>query len=137
MPDKVKRANNIRYLEYVKMMKIERKLGRKILEDPGPRPAVPELVLNPVIPEEHARERCGACDPCKAQDCGRCSSCLEKGPAATGARDQERKAPEGCEMEQRRCEAWPTPHPPPPSSWGTSSIVSEATAENLLEIRQT
>ena len=28
--------------------------------------------------------------------------------------------------------AWPKPHPPPPSSWGASSIVSEATTENLL-----
>ena len=28
--------------------------------------------------------------------------------------------------------ASPKPHPPPPSSWGASRIVSEATAENLL-----
>ena len=26
---------------------------------------------------------------------------------------------------------WPKPPPPPPASWGASSIVSEATAENL------
>ena len=83
-PDKVKRANNARYREYAKMMKVERRLRRKIQEDPGLRPDVPELVLPPVILEGHARERCGACNPCKAQDCGRCSSCLEKGPAATG-----------------------------------------------------
>ena len=111
-PDKVKRANGIRYIEYVKMVKMERRLRRKIMEDPGPRPVIPEHVLHPAIPEGHARERCGACDPCKAQDCGGCSSCLEKGPAATGARDQGREAPEGCESEQRRCKAWPTPHPP-------------------------
>ena len=59
-PDKVKRANDIRYLEYVKMVKIERRLQRKILEDPGPRPAIPEPGLHPVIQEEHARERWGA-----------------------------------------------------------------------------
>ena len=28
--------------------------------------------------------------------------------------------------------AWPKPHPPPPSLWGASSIVSEATAEDLI-----
>ena len=67
-PDKVKRANDVRYREYAKMVKIERRLRRKILEDPGPRPAIPEPVLHPVIPGGHARERCRACDPCKAQD---------------------------------------------------------------------
>ena len=67
-PDKVKRANNLRYREYAKMIKIERRLWRKIQEDPGPRPDGPELVLPPGILEGHARERCGACKPCKAQD---------------------------------------------------------------------
>ena len=83
-PDKVKRANNIRYQEYAKIIKIERRLRRKIREDPGPKPDVLELGLPPVILEGDAREQFGACSPCKAQDCGRCSSCLEKGPAATG-----------------------------------------------------
>ena len=59
-PEKVKRANDIRYLEYVKMVKIERRLQRKILEDPGPRPAIQDPGLHPVIQEEHARERWGA-----------------------------------------------------------------------------
>ena len=49
-PDKVKRANDIRYQEYAKMIKIERRLRKKTQEDPGPRPDVPELVLPPVIP---------------------------------------------------------------------------------------
>ena len=56
------------------MVKIERRLGRKIQEDPDLRPDLPELVLPPVTIEEHARERCGACDPCKAQHCGRCKA---------------------------------------------------------------
>ena len=87
-PDKVKRANDVRYLEYTKIVKIERRLRRKILEDPGPRPAIPEPGVHPGIPGGHARERCGACDPCTAQNCGRCGSCREEGPAITGARDQ-------------------------------------------------
>ena len=62
-PDKVKRANNIRYREYVAMMKIERRLLRKIQEDPNPRPDIPELVLHPGTIEGHARGQCGACDP--------------------------------------------------------------------------
>ena len=109
-------GNNVRYPEYVKMVKIKRRLRRKILEDPGPRPAIPEPSLHPVIPGGQAREQCGACDHCKAQDCGRCSSCLKEGLAATGAQDQGREAPEGCESEQRRCMAWKKTHPPSPSS---------------------
>ena len=50
-PDKVKRANNLRYREYAKIIKIERRLWRKIQEDPGPRPDGPELVLPPGILE--------------------------------------------------------------------------------------
>ena len=57
-PDKVKRANNARYREYAKMMKVERRLRRKIQEDPDLRPDIPELVLPPVTIEGHARERC-------------------------------------------------------------------------------
>ena len=78
VPDKVKRANDIRYREYVKIIKIERKLWRKIQEDRDPRPDVPELVLPPGTIEGHARGHCvipAMCDPCKDQDCGRCSSC--------------------------------------------------------------
>ena len=121
-PEKVKRANAARYLEYGKMMKIERRLRRKILKDPGPRPIIPEHILHPVLPERHYRERCGTCNPCKAQDC-------ESRWRSAGG---EKETPEVCESEQRRCVTWPKPHPPPPSSWGASSIVSEATAENLL-----
>ena len=58
-PDKVKRANAVRNLEYVNMVKIEKRLRRKILEDPGPRPAIPEPGVHPVIPGGNARERCG------------------------------------------------------------------------------
>ena len=56
-PDKVKRANNIKYWEYAKIIKIERRLERKIKEDPGTRPDIQELMLPPGILEEHARVR--------------------------------------------------------------------------------
>ena len=130
--EKVKKANSARYHEYGKMLRMERKLQKKILEDPGPRPAIPEHILHPVLPGRHSMERCGACDPCKAQDCGSCKSCLEEGPIVTRVRNRGMEAPEICESEQRRCVTWPKPPPPPPSAWGASSIVSEATAENLL-----
>ena len=41
---------------------------------------------------------------------------------------------EPCETEQRICVNWLEPPPPPPSSaysWGTSSVVSDATPDNL------
>ena len=41
MPEKGKRANAVRYLEYGKMVKIERRLRRKMLEDPGPKSPAP------------------------------------------------------------------------------------------------
>ena len=39
--EKVKRANAVKNLKYGKMVKIERKLLRMIMEDPGPRPPAP------------------------------------------------------------------------------------------------
>ena len=131
-PKKVQEANDARWREYKKMVRMERKLQRKILEDPGPRPAIPEPMQHPVLPGRHSREQCGACNPCKAQDCGRCRGCLEEGPIGTRVQNRGTEAPEICEAEQRRCVAWTEPPPPPPSSWGASSLVSEATAENLL-----
>ena len=49
-PEKVQKANNVRWREYGKMVKMERKLQKKILEDPGPRPTIPEPSLHPVLP---------------------------------------------------------------------------------------
>ena len=40
-PKGVRRANNIRYMEYLGMVKMERKITRKILEGPGLRMSVP------------------------------------------------------------------------------------------------
>ena len=45
----MKRANDIRYLEYVKIVKIERRLQRKILKDPGPKPATPEATAENLL----------------------------------------------------------------------------------------
>ena len=40
-------------------------------------------------------------------------------------------AQEPREAEQRICVSWPEPPPQPPASWGTSSIASKATPDNL------
>ena len=49
-PEEVKKANDARYMEYKRRLKIERRLQRKILEDPGTRPDLPEPSLHPVLP---------------------------------------------------------------------------------------
>ena len=101
VPEKMEKANAARYHEYWKMVKIERKLQKKILEDPGPRPAIPEQILHPALSGRHPMERCGTCDPCKAQNCGSCRSCLEEGPIITRLQNQGTEAPGICEPEQR------------------------------------
>ena len=82
-PEKVQKANNARR-EYSKMVRMERKLQKRILEDPGPRPAIPEPSLHPVLPGRHSMERCGECDPCKAQD-------WRKGQLAPGCETEGQK----------------------------------------------
>ena len=47
-PNKVKRANEARYREFAKLVKIEKRLGKKMQEDRDLRPDLPELVLPPV-----------------------------------------------------------------------------------------
>ena len=131
-PEDVRRANTTRFQEYCRMVKLERKLRKMLLEDPGPRPAIPELVLRPNLPESQTWNRCRSCEPCKAPACGACKSCQEEGPSVTRVRNREGRASDKCQSEQRRCTTWPKPPQPPPSSWGASSIASEATAENLL-----
>ena len=93
VPEKVRKADAIRYHEYWTMVKMERKLQRKILEDLGPRPDIPEQILHPVRPGRHSIERCGTCDPYKAQDCGSCGSCLEEGPIITRVQNRGTLAP--------------------------------------------
>ena len=40
-PEKVQRANNVRWKECAKMAKVERKLAKRLREDPGQRPVFP------------------------------------------------------------------------------------------------
>ena len=40
-PEKVKRVNNVRWKECAKMAKVERKLTKRLREDPGQRPVLP------------------------------------------------------------------------------------------------
>ena len=131
-PEDVRRANITRFQEYLRMVKLERRLIKQILEDPGPRPVIPELVRRPNLHESQSWNRCGSCEPCKAPDGGACRPCQEEGPIVARGRNREGEASDKCQPEQRRCTTWPELPPPPPSSWGTSSIASEATTEDLL-----
>ena len=125
-----------RWKELAKMAKIERRLMKMLMEDPGQRPIIPGPSLPQTLPERTTLERCGACDQCKALECGMWDSCKGEGTIATRARSKGAGAhTQGpCEGGQRRCVSWAEPPPPQPSStssWGTSSIVSEATPDNL------
>ena len=70
------------------MAKIERKLKKKLLEDPGQRPVIPGPSLPQILLERPALERCGECDQCKTPDCGTCGSCQGEGPIAKRAQSQ-------------------------------------------------
>ena len=104
-PEKVQKANYIRWKECAKMAKVERKIIKRRGEDPGPRSFIPEANLSSNIPDRTAMERCGECNQCKAIDCGTCSSCQKEGPRATRAQSQGIGAniQDPCEAEQRRC----------------------------------
>ena len=146
-PEKVRRKNNVRWKEYAKMAKVERKLLKRLREDLGQRPFIPEPSLPSNPSERTAVERCGECDHCKEIDCEMGGNCRGEGPRAMRApnRGIGANVQDQCEAEQRRCTNWPENPTPPPSSnfsWETSSAVSEATTENLasglkeLEVQQ-
>ena len=104
-PEKVRRANDVRWKECAKMAKVERKLLKRLREDPRQRPFIPETSLPINISERTALERCGECDQCKATDCGTCGNCQGEGPRATRAQSRGIGAnvQDPCEAEQRRC----------------------------------
>ena len=83
-PEKVRRANNVRWKECAKMAMVERKLLKRFREDPGQMPFIPEpsLPINPA--ERTALERCGDCDQSKETHCGMCGSCHGKDQGPQG-----------------------------------------------------
>ena len=56
-PEKVQDANDDRWREHKKMVRMERKLQKKIMEDPGPRPSSPEPMFHSILPGSHPMER--------------------------------------------------------------------------------
>ena len=130
-PEKVQEANDARWQEYGKLRRMERKLQKKILGDPGQRPSSPGPMVHSILPESHPMERGGTNVPGQTQDGGRCRSWLEDSPVVPVRQNQETIAPERSEEHQESGAARLNNLPPPPSSWGSSSVVSEATAENL------
>ena len=69
-PKKVRRANDVRWKECARMVKIERMLIKRLREDPGQTPFIPEPSLPINLQEQPALEWCGECNQCKATDCG-------------------------------------------------------------------
>ena len=65
------------------MAKIERRLMKMLMEDPGHRSIIPGPSLPQTLPERTTLELCGACEQCKAPDCGTCDSCQGEGTIAT------------------------------------------------------
>ena len=76
-------------------------------------------------------ERWGTNVPGRTQDRGRCMSWTEDRPVGSVIQNQGTVAPETHEEHHESGAAQPKPPPPPSSSWGRSSVVNEATAENL------
>ena len=87
-PEKVQRANFVRWRECAKMAKVEKKIIKRLREDPGPRPFILESNLPSNLPDRTALEWCGECEQCKAIDCGTCSNCQGEGPRATRAQSR-------------------------------------------------
>ena len=79
-PEKVRRANEVRWKECAKMAKVERKLLKRLREDPRQRHFIPEPSLPGNLSKRTTLERCGECDQCKAIDCGTCGNCQGEGP---------------------------------------------------------
>ena len=61
-PEKVRKAYDVRWKEYAKMAKVERKLVKRLREDPGQRPFIPEPSFPINLAERTILERCGECD---------------------------------------------------------------------------
>ena len=118
------------------MAKVERKLIKRLREDPGQRPFFPEPSLPINLPDRPALDRCGECDQCKEIDYETGGNGKIEWPRATRAPNSGSGAnvQDQCEAEKRRCANW-TENPPPPLSsnfsWETSSAVSKETTENL------
>ena len=66
-------ANNARWREYGKLITIEMKFQKKILEDHGPRPSSPEPMFHSIIPGSQPMdrgERASLAEPRTGEDVG-------------------------------------------------------------------
>ena len=57
VPKRVQEAKDARLPEYGKLRRMERKLQREILEDPGKRPSSPEPMFPAAFPERYPLEQ--------------------------------------------------------------------------------
>ena len=72
-PEKVRRKNNVRWKECAKMAKVERKLLKRLQEDPGQKTFIPAPSLPSNISERAAVERGSGADAqgqCEAEQRG-------------------------------------------------------------------
>ena len=85
VPEKVRKANKVRWKESVKMAKVERKLTKRLKEDLGQRYFLIESSSHLNLSERTKIERGGECDQCKKHDCGKCGSWQGEGQQAMRA----------------------------------------------------
>ena len=108
-PEKVQEANDARWQEYGKLRRLERKLQKKILEDPGQRPSSPEPMFHATLPGSHPMERGGTNGPGRTHDGGRCRSWLEDRPVSSVMQNRGTAAPDRREEHQKSGVARPKP----------------------------
>ena len=111
----------------------------KILEDPEKGSPNPEPTVHEALPGSNHRERGGTQGPGGTQDGERCRSWLEDRPVDLGGQNRgiadersRRQTTDGGSKEHPKGGATQQKPPTlPASSWGSSSEISEATAESL------
>ena len=69
-PEKLQEANDARWQEYGKLRRMERKLQKKILGDPGQWPSSHEPMVQAVLPGSHLMERTFLEEPRTGEEAG-------------------------------------------------------------------
>ena len=133
--EKVRKANDVRWKEYAKMAKVERKLVKRLSEDPGQRPFILEPSL-PINLTERTALRAWSATSAKQYTVlnvqqlsgGRTKDHEGKKPGdwCQRPRYMQGKAGDVCELAGE-----PTPTTVLPFFMGDIRSVSEATSENL------
>ena len=118
-PDKVQEANDARWQEYGILTRMERKLQKKILENPGKRPPSPEPTFHAALPGSHPKkggERTALAEPRTGEHAGAgwrtdqsAQRCKTKGRQTRGADGRwQRRGEKAPRSEQHQAKFLPT-----------------------------